>query len=87
MELRIRIDELATRPAKTKDGRDFEVYVANAGDYKLDLQMTKADREMIDELVELKENDKVLIFKLISRKFDFNGREITVPTGSFLKFE
>jgi hypothetical protein len=87
MELRLKLAELIERPAKSKDGREFTVYQADADGYALDLQMTKADRDMIDKLFADHKTASILIFKLSSREFEYNGRKIKVPTASFVKVE
>lgn len=87
MELKVKLGELIERPAKTKDGREFNVYQADADGYKLDLQMTKEDREAIDQLFADHKTQAILVFKLTSREFEYDGRSIRVPTGKFIKVE
>lgn len=87
MELRIKLAELVERPAKSKDGREFTVYQADADGYTLDLQMTKADREAIDKLFAEHKTGAVLVCKLSAREFEYNGRKIKVPTAQFIRVE
>jgi len=87
MELRLKLAELIERPAKSKDGREFTVYQADADGYTLDLQMTKADRESIDQLFTEHKTSAILVFKLSSREFEYNGRNIKVPTAQFIRIE
>jgi len=87
MELRMKLAELIERAAKSKEGREFTVYQADADDYALDLQMTKEDRETIDNLFVEHKTTAILVFKLTSREFEYNGRMIRVPTGKFIKVE
>ena len=87
MEIRVKLAELIERPAKSKEGREFTVYQADADGYALDLQMTKEDRKGIDQLFVEHKTSAILIFKLTSREFEYNGRSIRVPTGKFIRVE
>lgn len=87
MELKMKLAELIERAAKSKEGREFTVYQADADGYALDLQMTKEDRESIDKLFAEHKTTAILTFKLTSREFEYNGRMIRVPTAKFIKAE